>query len=133
MMRKMKGVEESLSQAVFLIGAILAAIFLIYMVSQYLSGFSESRDAALSENRQVVLGQIKSAAEECWEANQGRKSAEVCLDSYFNSTDNISSGEILSFMTKSKVPSSSLHAEDIAGPARIIIQYRDNSIYIESR
>jgi len=129
----MKGLEESLSQTVFLIGAVLAAILLIYMASQYLSVFNGDEKSNFIGDKGMVLSQIKDLSLNCWEKNHGRKDAAVCSQTFLNKSIDLSASEIANSLAGSKIPPSSVNAESISGPANVVITYKDNSIYIESR
>jgi hypothetical protein len=126
----MKGIEESLSQAVFFIGAVLAAFILIYMASQYLSGFNKNDAQILAGNKNLVLGEIKNMAISCWDKNQERKNSEICSKTYLNESLNISSVEITNYLKGSKIP---LSAENLTGPCEIRVAYQNSRVVVENR
>jgi hypothetical protein len=129
----MKGIEENLSQTIFLIGAILAAVILIYMASLYLSGLGKDNSTELAGDKQQALSEIRTIAVDCWAKYSGRKTADVCSTLYLNESENIYSDELISYLKGSKIPVSSIRAENISGPSDIAITYRDNLIFIEGR
>jgi hypothetical protein len=130
----MKGVEESVSQIVFIIGALAAMAFLIILAYNYMpKSFGEDEAIGNYTDRGLALYGIENAAYECWEKNKGRKSAEICRRISLELDEKILESEIRSKIKPSRIPPESLVAEDLGPRSEAAIKYENNRIYIQDR
>ena len=80
-------------------------------------------------SKQYVLSYITNLIYECFEKNRGRRDSVICNRLVINSTEDISSSDIRSYIDTSRV--SRIEVEDLGRSAEIIIRYENQVIYVE--
>ncbi len=121
---------EMWNKILMIIVAIVCLIVILGVGSKlFREGIRETED--IEGHKSFVVGRILDLVYDCFNANDGKRGSVICEELTINSTETISSSDILDSIDTSKIERSNLEVDDLGKSAEIIIRYENQIIYVQ--
>lgn len=118
-------------QLMWVVVAIVCILVLIAIAWNILKQDNSQGNVKIQGDKKLVISNIINLIYRCFENNAGNEGSVICFRVDFESTENISSSDILNSINPSRLNSNNVKTSDLGSSGKIIIRYENQLIYIK--
>jgi hypothetical protein len=122
---------EILEKFIFVVVAIVYMIVLVSLAWNILKIPNSNEKIKFEGDNSSVIKGVANLIYRCFDDNQQEKSSVICFEADFKSSQNISSSDLLSSLSPSRIKKENVVAEDLGDSGKIIIRYEDQFVYVK--